>query len=177
MRDTPRRSSSCPLGKVENALEAASTGLSRGTSGILMRFIPSYLEKPKPCCFPLQKEYGYRVRKVVFLSKSFRSQGTEVSPLVTLPYFLILWGEGLCRGHPGHSHMPAGGKRGVQILGMRTDRSHSLLASKKTLCAARTKACGATLQQARDPPPLLESKEKNLTGLYHKWLQYGWLPH
>ena len=100
MRDTPRRSSSCPLGKVENALEAAITGLSRGTSGILMRFIPSSLEKPKPCCFPLQKEYGYRVRKVVFLLKSFKSQGTEVSPLVALPYFLVLWRGGILQGAP-----------------------------------------------------------------------------
>lgn len=138
MRDTPRRSSKGPFEKAVNALEAAITRSSSGTSVVLMHFIPSYLRKPKPCCFPLQEKCGYRMRKVVFLLKSFKSQGTQVSPLVNRPSFLVLYGEGFCRGTQATlGREVVMGREVVQILGMRTDRTHSLLASKKTLSAAR----------------------------------------
>lgn len=102
VRDSPRRSSICPSEKVENALEAAITGLSRGTSVILMRFIPSYLQKPEPCCFPLQKEHGYRGRKVGFLLKSFKSQEDR----------------SLFPGQAALFSSPLGGCRGTQATAM-----------------------------------------------------------
>lgn len=58
-------------------MEAAITKPSRGTSEALMHLIPSYLQKPKPCYFPLQGRCGYRLRKALFFQKSFKVSGTN----------------------------------------------------------------------------------------------------
>lgn len=67
---------------------------------VLVHFIASYLQKPKPCYFPLQEKCAPRMRKAVFLLKSFKSQGIQVGPLVNHPHFLVLF-RGFYRGYLG----------------------------------------------------------------------------
>lgn len=121
-RQETLRSSDCPFEKVENALETAITRPSRGTSMVLMHFIASYLQKPKPCYFPLQEKCGPRMRKAVFLLKSFKSQRMQVGPLVKQSYFLVLC-RGFRRGYLGQYQWMS--REVVQILDMRTEPLHS----------------------------------------------------
>lgn len=91
------------------------------------------------------------MRKVVFLLRSFESQGTQVGPLVNRPCFLVLCGEGFWRGTQAM----------CPLMG-REDQNHLLMASEKTLCAARTRACGVTSQQAGGPDPFSEKQRPSL---------------
>lgn len=93
------------------------------------------------------------MRKVVFRLQSFKSQGTQVGPPRDLPYFLVLCRGGYCWGTQAMCQLM--GREVIQILGMRTDRMHLLMTSK-TFCAARIRSHGATSQQVKEPPPLLE---------------------
>lgn len=99
-----------PFEEAENTLEAAITRPSTGTSVVLMHFIASYLQNPKPCGCPLQEKCEHRRKK-----KSFKSQGTQVCPLVNWPHFHVLCGEGFWRGTQA-TCQPMG-REVVQILG------------------------------------------------------------
>lgn len=116
----------------------------------------------------------YRVRKVVFLWKSFRSQGAEVYPLIILGYFLVLWGADSGGGPRPWPH--------ASLWREGSDCGHEDIENPLTpgiiedppCCQVKVTCCHFT---AGWRPLLLESKEKILTTSYRRWLQYGWLPY